>query len=134
METFINTKGPVLIVDDDENILNLLTVILSKIGFRDIRRASDGQKALVKVLGITPRLIITDIDMPVMNGLQFVYQIRKKSRYMGVPILALTARDTKEIVLKAMSAGVDTYLIKGIITEQLMLEKIKEADQRRLMK
>jgi two-component system chemotaxis response regulator CheY len=130
----IDTKKPVLIVDDDVIILNLLLVILKKIGFRDIREAPDGQKALVKILSTIPGLVITDIDMPVMNGLQLVRQIRRKKVFDRVPIIALTVNDTKQMVIKALKTGVDSYLIKGGIKEADVRAKIQEAMAYRIKK
>ncbi len=123
----VDIRRPVFIVDDDEIVLSLLNVILSHIGFKDIREAVDGQKALVALLHANPGLVITDIDMPVMNGLQLVQQIRRQSKFDLVPILALTANDTKEMVIKALKTGVDSYLIKGEIKEVEVRAKIKEA-------
>ena len=130
----VDKKRPVFIVDDDVIILNLLLVILKKIGFRDIREAPDGQKALVKILSTLPGLVITDIDMPVMNGLQLVHQIRRKNMFDEVPIIALTANDTKQMVIKALKTGVDSYLIKGDIKEEDVRIKIEEAMEFRMQK
>jgi PleD family two-component response regulator len=130
----IDKRKPVVIVDDDEVILSVLQVILGKIGFTDIRTAVDGQKALVVIMNIVPCLLITDIDMPVMNGLQLVHQIRKKRRFEKMPVIALTANDTKEMVIKALKTGVDSYLIKGEIRESDVRGKINDAEQYRLNK
>ena len=133
MDIDIDFKKPVFIVDDDQVILSLLNAILRKIGFKDIREALDGQKALVKILAVDPCLIITDIDMPVMNGLQLSQQVRRKRFFDRVPIIALTANDTKEMVIRALKSGIDSYLIKGEIKEEDVRNKIVEAfDYRRL--
>ncbi|MBU2513308.1 response regulator [bacterium] len=123
----IDLRKSVIIVDDDEVVLKLLNVILNKMGFRDIRQAVDGQKALITLLNTNPVLVITDIDMPVMDGLQLVHQIRRQRKFDPVPILALTANDTKEMVIKALKTGIDSYLIKGEIKEAEVREKIKDA-------
>lgn len=133
-ELKIDKRKPVVIVDDDEVVLSFLKVILDNIGFTDIRTAVDGQKALVIMLNMTPGLLITDIDMPVMNGLQLVHQVRKKRRFDKMPAIALTANDTKEMVIRALKAGVDSYLIKGEIKEADVREKIQDAVQFRLQK
>ncbi|MCP4750974.1 MAG: response regulator [Proteobacteria bacterium] len=127
MEVDIDRAKPVLIVDDDEVVLRVLGVILKKNGFLDVREAVDGQKALIQLMNYRPSLVITDIDMPVMNGLQLMKQIRRQYKFDNVPVLALTANDTKEIVVKALTAGVDSYLIKEAICEQELIQKIDEA-------
>ncbi len=123
----IDLRKSVFVVDDDEVVRSLLNVILSRIGFMDIREAVDGQKALITLLNTNPVLVITDIDMPIMDGLQLVHQIRRQRKFDYVPILALTANDTKEMVVRALKTGIDSYLIKGKIKEAEVLEKIREA-------
>ena len=127
VELDIDLRKPVVIVDDDDVVLKHLSVILTKIGFTDIREAANGQKALVTMLNTNSELLITDVDMPVMDGIQLVKQLRKNPRFNPLPILALTANDTKEMVLKTLKAGVDSYLIKGKIQEQEVMVKVKEA-------
>ena len=127
VELDIDLRKPVVIVDDDDVVLKHLSVILTKIGFTDIREAANGQKALVTMLNTNSELLITDVDMPIMDGIQLVKQLRKNPRFNALPILALTANDTKEMVLKTLKAGVDSYLIKGKIQEQEVMVKVKEA-------
>ncbi len=126
MKLDIDLRKPVLIVDDDSVMLRILDVILKKNGFRDIREAVDGQKGLVVLMTVDPCLVITDIDMPVMNGLQLVKQIRRQYKFDNVPVLALTAIGTKEMVVRALKAGVDGYLIKDTINEAEVMQKIQE--------
>ncbi|MBU3914915.1 response regulator [bacterium] len=118
MEVEIDKTKPVLIVDDDEVVLRVLGVILKKNRFLDIREASNGQKGLIMLMNCFPNFIITDLDMPVMDGLQLTRQIRRQLKFETVPVLALTANDTKEIVVKALKMGVDSYLIKEGIHEK----------------
>ncbi len=127
MEIEINKTKPVLIVDDDEVVLSVLGVILKKNNFLDIRQAIDGQKGLIILMNCNPSLVITDIDMPIMNGLQLTRQIRRQLKFESVPVLALTANDTKEIVVRALKSGVDSYLIKEGIHEKELMKKINEA-------
>ncbi len=130
----IERTKPVLIVDDDEVVLRVLGVILKKNGFLDIREAINGQKALIMLMNCNPVLVITDIDMPVMDGFQLTRQIRRQLKFEHVPVVALTANDTKEIVVRALKAGVDSYLIKEGIHEKEVLQKIDEALTRRKQK
>lgn len=127
MELEIDKRKSVIIADDDDVILRILEVVLAKLGYKDTRSVPDGQKALVSLMSTTPSLVITDIDMPIMNGLQLVHQIRRHHKYDIVPIIALTANDTKEMVVKALRVGVDAYLIKSDITEAEVSAKIEEA-------
>ncbi len=127
MDIEIDKTKPVLIVDDDEVVLRVLAVVLKKNNFLDIREANNGQKGLILLMNCNPNLIITDIDMPVMDGLQLTRQIRRQIKFETVPVLALTANDTKEVVVRALKAGVDSYLIKEGIHEKMVIQKIEEA-------
>lgn len=123
----LDKRKPVVVVDDDEIMLQLIESFLAKQGFTDIRKATNGQQALVLMLNCRPCLLITDIDMPVMNGLQLIKQIRRKHRFIGVPILALTANKDKETVLKILKSGVDGYLIKEVVREEELIHRITDA-------
>lgn len=132
MDLDIDKKKTVIVADDDDIVLSHMSVLLEKLGFTDVRTALDGQKALIILLNTATSLVITDLDMPLMNGLQLVHQIRRKNLYNSIPVIALTANDTKEMVIKALKTGVDAYLIKGSITEQELAFKINDAIQRRI--
>jgi PleD family two-component response regulator len=134
MDTDIDKSKPVLIVDDDEVVLRVLSVILKKNRFLDIREANNGQKGLIILMNCVPSLVITDLDMPVMDGLQLTRQIRRQLKFEDVSVLALTANDTKEVVVKALKAGVDSYLIKEGIHEKEVMQKINDAYAHRLQK
>ena len=123
----IDKRKPVVIVDDEKIILQLIATFLEKHGFRDVRRAENGQQALITMLNCDPCMMITDIDMPVMNGLQLIKQIRRKHRFIDVPIVALTASKDKDTVLEILKSGVDGYLIKEEIKEDELIYRIADA-------
>jgi len=123
----LDKRKPVIVVDDEDVILQLIGSFLSMNGFTDIRKASNGQKAWMILLNCNPCLVITDIDMPVMDGLQLIKQIRKKLRFIDVPILALTANREKEKVIQILKSGVDGYLIKETLKDDELIYRIGDA-------
>ena len=98
----------ILIVDDDEKIRELLALYFAKAGFT-IEAAGDGVEAIRKVERIKPSLVILDIMMPVLDGIEACRQIRKFSQ---VPIIMLTARAEDEDRIAGLELGADDYVTK----------------------
>jgi CheY-like chemotaxis protein len=109
---------PILIVDDNAQNLKLARVILSVEGY-DVRTAADAEEALRVLQTFTPRLILMDIQLPGMDGLQFTRQLRTDPAWQTVRIVALTAYAMKGDEEKALAAGCDGYITKPIDTERL---------------
>lgn len=97
-----------LIVDDDIQIRELLALYFAKEGFT-IEEAADGAEAIRKVVQIKPNLVILDIMMPVLDGIEVCREIRKFSR---VPIVMLTARAEDEDRIMGLELGADDYVAK----------------------
>jgi CheY-like chemotaxis protein len=109
---------PILIVDDNAQNLKLVRVILSVEGY-DVRTAVDAEDAL-RVLGsFTPRLILMDLQLPGMDGLQLVRLLRADPARRAIQIIALTAYAMKGDEERAFAAGCDGYVTKPIDIEDL---------------
>jgi CheY-like chemotaxis protein len=109
---------PILIVDDNAQNLKLARVILSVEGY-DVRTAVDAEDAL-RVLGsFTPRLILMDLQLPGMDGLQLVRLLRADPARRAIQIIALTAYAMKGDEERAFAAGCDGYVTKPIDIEDL---------------
>jgi len=98
----------VLIVDDDENIREIMGLYLRKEGFNAVE-AADGVEAIRKTEQAKPDLILLDIMMPVLDGLEVCRQIRKFSQ---VPVIMLTARSEDEDRIMGLELGADDYIAK----------------------
>jgi DNA-binding response OmpR family regulator len=98
----------VLIADDDAQIRELLTLYFAKEGFQ-VETAADGAEAIVKVQQLTPNMLILDIMMPIIDGLEACRQIRKFSR---VPIIMLTACGDDDDRIAGLETGADDYIAK----------------------
>ena len=108
----------ILIVDDNAQNLKLARVILSVEGY-DVRTAGDAEEALRVLQAFSPRLILMDIQLPGMDGLQLTRQLRSDPAWQAVRIVALTAYAMKGDEEKAREAGCDGYITKPLDTERL---------------
>ena len=114
----------ILVVDDLASMRNVTKSILKIADYTDITQATDGAEALVLLDEETFDLVICDWDMPNMNGLELLVEIRKTEQLKHIPFLMLTGNTDKEKVDVAIKAGANDYVIKPI-QPSVLLEKIK---------
>jgi DNA-binding NarL/FixJ family response regulator len=108
-----------LIVDDEPSLLRTLEACLRTEGF-DITTARSGADALVKVAQSVPDLVLTDVRMPGMSGYELAQHLRESPRTALVPIVLLTARTETVDRIEGFRAGVDGYVIKPFIPDELV--------------
>jgi len=113
----------ILIVDDSITIRRIITNALKTVGFTDTIEASNGKEALEKLTSGKIDFIITDWNMPEMNGLDLIKEIRTNSVHSNMPILMITTRGTEHDVVEALQAKVNSYIMKPF-TPQELKEKI----------
>lgn len=118
----------ILIVDDEKDILEFLSYNLKKEGF-SIYTASDGLEGLEKTKKIKPDLIIVDLMMPKMNGIEMCENIRNDKKLSNVIILFLTARSEDYTQIAALDSGADDF-IKKPIQPKLLISKVKSIMRR----
>jgi CheY-like chemotaxis protein len=112
-------REPILIVDDNRVNLKLARVLLVSEGY-EVRTASDAEEAMTVLGDFQPRLILMDIQLPGMDGLELTRRLKADSRTNGVAILAVTAYAMKGDEEKALAAGCDGYMAKPIETRRLL--------------
>ncbi len=117
---FATLETPVLVVDDDFVSRELIISYLLEAGFRNIDAAENGLQALEKIQSSTPGLLILDIVMPEMNGLELCQRLRCDSAYRGLPILVQTAHDKPDDRRKVFAAGATDLVFKPIHAEELV--------------
>jgi len=100
-----------MIVDDQAVIRDRLRALFEDEDLR-VSDASDGAEAVQKAQREKPNLIILDLSMPVMNGLDFVRAIRAKDSTKQVPVLMVTTNAAQDDILEALKAGVNDYVVK----------------------
>jgi two-component system, OmpR family, KDP operon response regulator KdpE len=109
-------KRNILVVDDEAQITRVLKTSLSAQGY-GIRTASDGMQALLEMKTWSPDLIITDLRMPNMDGLELCRQVRSESH---IPIIVLSVKGEEAIKVEALDAGADDYVTKPFSINELL--------------
>ena len=110
----------ILIADDDKNISGLIEISFKEKdkGFL-IEQASDGEEALSRIATLTPDLLILDVMMPKLDGIEVAKRMRADQRYRFLPIIMLTVRDSVEDKIRGLEAGADDYVTKPFDLEEL---------------
>jgi sigma-B regulation protein RsbU (phosphoserine phosphatase) len=109
----------VLLVDDDEIVLDYLSLFIGAAGY-DVVRATNGQDALTSMQQDFAQIVVLDIGMPGMDGLELCRAIRRHTYSGYVYIVLHTSRDTDEDFLEGLDAGADDYLRKGTPQAQIV--------------
>ncbi len=109
----------VLVVDDMKTQLDLINNYLNEAGYK-VLTASDGQEALNKVSQHQPDVIITDLVMPEMSGLEFCRKLKKDSATANIPVIAWSTKNRSMDQKWAIKQGVATYLVKGCPKEEIV--------------
>lgn len=118
----------ILVVDDFSTMRRIVKNILKQLGFENIEEAEDGGQAYQKVREGGFGFVITDWNMPNVDGLAFLQSVRNDPDHKDLPILMVTAEAEKEKVVTAVQAGVDNYIVKPFTAEVLKekMDKILE--------
>jgi CheY-like chemotaxis protein len=118
---------PILLVDDNEMNLKLAQTILVKAGYQ-VTAVASGQAALDLARRQTPALVLLDIRLPDIDGLEVLRRLREFSEMRGVPIVAMTAQVLPDEVERFMAAGCDGYIQKPISIEAFRAEVRRHMD------
>jgi two-component system chemotaxis response regulator CheY len=109
----------ILSVDDSASIRQMVKLTLSGAGY-DVIQANDGAEGLEKAKGAKIDMVMTDLNMPVMNGLALIKELRKLPAYQGVPILFLTTESDAALKSEAKAAGATGWITKPFQQDQLI--------------
>jgi two-component system alkaline phosphatase synthesis response regulator PhoP len=116
-------KFKILVVDDEPDILEILTYNLEKEGYH-IETASDGEEGIIKAEKMNPDLIILDIMMPNIDGVEVCRSLREKKQFKNTLIAFLTAREEDYSQIAALDVGGDDYITKPI-RPRVLISRIK---------
>jgi len=114
----------ILFVEDSPTMRRIIANSLRQVGFDEIIEAENGVDALEKLEGKEVDLVVTDWNMPEMNGAELVKALREMPPYAEVPIIMITTRGMKDDVMTAMKLGVNGYIIKPF-TPEILQEKLR---------
>ena len=109
-----------LIVDDSTMLRDMLNYALNEGGYTDVTEAVDGVDGLAKAKAANFDLIITDVNMPNMDGLTLISELRKAPLYTKKPILVLTTERSDEMKAKGKAAGATGWIVKPFVPDQLL--------------
>lgn len=115
----------ILFVEDSPTMRRIIANSLKKLGISQVAEAENGVDALEKIQSSDFDLILTDWNMPEMNGQELVEHVRKMEKYKTVPILMITTRGMEDDVMTAIKSGVNGYLVKPF-TPELLKKKMVE--------
>jgi two-component system chemotaxis response regulator CheY len=113
-----------LVVDDSPTMRRIVINSLRSFGYEEVIEAGDGQDALAKLHTEKIDFVVTDWNMPNMNGLELTKTIRSDANMGKLPILMVTTRGVKEDIIQALQAKVNNYIVKPF-TPAVLKEKIE---------
>lgn len=122
----MNSQITIMIVDDSTTMRKIIKHHLSQLGFSKIIEVANGAQGLKRIDEEKIDLILCDWNMPEMNGLQFLYALREKSK--EIPVIMLTTVSTQEEILAALKAGAASYITKPFTRDDLK-EKIEKIEK-----
>jgi putative two-component system response regulator len=114
-----HTSRQLLVVEDSSEVRRAVVQALEMEHFT-VHQAENGRAALKKLETVTPDLILSDINMPLMTGIEFYKELRKNPRWTATPFIFLTANDAPEDIQAGRELGVEDYLLKPIDYDKLL--------------
>ena len=109
----------VLLVDDSSTLLMSIKAILEKSGYA-VETATGGETALIKLATLKPAILITDLNMPGMDGITLIKEVRKNPAFRFMPVLMMTTESQQEKRTEARTAGATGWLVKPVKPEELL--------------
>lgn len=109
----------VLVVDDSASIRQVVSITLKQAGYETIE-ASDGKDALTKLKGQRVHLMISDVNMPNMDGISFVKEVKSRPEYKFTPIIMLTTESADDKKKQGQEAGAKAWVVKPFQPQQML--------------
>jgi two-component system chemotaxis response regulator CheY len=128
-EVDLDKNMKILIVDDFSTMRRIIKNLLRDLGFTNTAEADDGNSALPMLLSGSFDFLVTDWNMPGMNGIELLRAVRADERLKHMPVLMVTAEAKRDQIIEAAQAGVNGYVVKPF-TAQVLKEKIDKIFER----
>lgn len=116
---------PILVVDDFPTMRRIVRTLLKELGFSNVEEAEDGQDALGKLRKDRYELVVSDWNMPNLDGLEMLKQIRADDALKDLPVLMVSAEAKKDNIIAAARAGASGYVVKPF-TAATLEEKLNK--------
>ena len=109
----------ILVVDDSASLRQVVAIALKGAGY-EVIEAGDGKQALAKLDGTKINLVVSDVNMPVMDGLTFVTEMKKLPKYKFTPVIMLTTEAGGDMKERGKAAGVKAWVVKPFKPDQML--------------
>lgn len=109
----------ILIVDDEKNLVSLLSRLLKRLSY-DIEVAFDGAQAIEAARRFKPNLVLLDIKMPSMNGIEVLKELKSDPEFAKTPVVVLSAKGQLHEINAGLEAGADEYLCKPVMLNEIV--------------
>ena len=110
----------IMIVDDSTSLRQVVAIALGNAGY-EVLEASDGQDALAKLTGQKVHLMVSDVNMPRMDGISFLKAVRQHPAYKFTPVIMLTTEAGESMKMAGQAAGAKAWVVKPFKPEQLLM-------------
>ncbi|MGD8744245.1 MAG: response regulator [Candidatus Woesebacteria bacterium] len=114
-----------LLIEDDVMLVNMYKAKFVNEGY-EIESATDGKNGLALVPQVNPDLVILDLMLPRLSGIEVLEELKKDEKLKNIPVVVLTNLSEEKETQKALELGADGYLVKADLTPSQLVEKIKE--------
>jgi DNA-binding response OmpR family regulator len=114
-----------LLIEDDVMLVNMYKAKFVNEGY-EIESATDGKNGLALVPQVNPDLVILDLMLPRLSGIEVLEELKKDEKLKNIPVVVLTNLSEEQETQKALELGADGYLVKADLTPSQLVEKIKE--------
>lgn len=108
-----------LVVEDDPAIIELLRLLLEQEGLR-VETAQDGLEALERLDVITPDLVLLDLQLPKLEGIDVLWEMRRHPKWSSVPVVIISVDSSPQMMLQGWQLGVDSYFVKPFDPDELL--------------
>ena len=109
----------VMVVDDSASLRQVVKIALSGAGY-EVIEAEDGKQALERLDGRKIHLVLSDVNMPVMDGITFVKELKARANYRFTPVIMLTSESQEEKKLQGQAAGAKAWIVKPFKPDQML--------------
>jgi diguanylate cyclase (GGDEF)-like protein len=133
LQQSFNNTARVLIVDDDTEVLNLLSEILKPWGL-EITALENPLKFWDTLEATAPDLVVLDVEMPSISGIELCQVLRNDPQHSGLPVLFLTAHSSPDIMRRVFAAGADDYVKKPVVGPELVARILNRIERTRLLR
>ena len=116
-------KDKILVVDDEEDILELVKYNLEREGFQ-VKCVESGEKAMASIRREAPDLVVLDLMLPGIDGLEVARRLKQDQKYAGIPIIMLTAKGEEADIVTGLELGADDYIAKPF-SPRILIARIK---------